>query len=254
MTSDHEANRSDPLDVSIDRDAEVPMGVQLGWVLRSHIRDGSLKPGQRLPALREMAAASGLNINTVRAVYQRLEQKGLIDSQQGSGTFVTSTERRSADAASIAANAAHEAFETGVDPREVAAALYVLRESSPGPADHAAGRRRALRTQIAVLERAIGDLEASHPDPLPASTAGRGPGPMLLGVGELEQVRTQLIRRLVVVQSAIDEPLGESAEAGKPDGATARPRRARKPTAKPDERKAPKRAPKPATQPAPAGA
>ena len=254
MTSDHEAGRSGPFDVSIDRDAEVPMGVQLGWVLRSHIRDGSFKPGQRLPALREMAAASGLNINTVRAVYQRLEQKGLIDSQQGSGTFVTSTEHRSADAASIAANAAHEAYETGVDPREVAAALYVSRESSAGPADHAAGRRRALRTQIAVLERAIGDLEAGCPDPLPASTAGRGPGPMLLGAGELEQVRAQLIRRLVIVQSAIDERLGGSADAGKPEGATARQRRARKPTTKPDERKAAKRAPKPGAQPAPAGA
>src|SRR5665213_1308702 len=78
-------------DVAIDRDAEVPIGVQLAWALRTRIRDGRFKPSQRLPGLRDLAEAIGVNVNTVRAVYQRLEHEGLIDSQQGSGTFVAST-------------------------------------------------------------------------------------------------------------------------------------------------------------------
>ena len=45
-------------------------------------------PGDRLPGLRDVAEATGVNVNTVRTVYQRLEREGLIDSQQGSGTFV----------------------------------------------------------------------------------------------------------------------------------------------------------------------
>lgn len=75
-------------DLVLDRDAEVPIGVQLAWALRTRIRDGRFTPGQRLPALRDLAEALGINANTVRAVYQRLENEGIIDSQQGSGTFV----------------------------------------------------------------------------------------------------------------------------------------------------------------------
>ena len=134
--------------VEIDRDAEVPIGVQLAWALRSRIDDGRLAPGQRLPGLRDLAEASGVNVNTVRSVYQRLEQEGLIDSQQGSGTFVTAAPRRRSSVSAIAASAAREALETGVDPREVAAALYVSPEASPTEADERAQRRRLLRAQI----------------------------------------------------------------------------------------------------------
>ena len=93
--------------VEIDRDAEVPIGVQLAWALRSRIDDGRLAPGQRLPGLRDLAEASGVNVNTVRTVYQRLEQEGLIDSQQGSGTFVRATPRRPG-AGRLLAPAGHE--------------------------------------------------------------------------------------------------------------------------------------------------
>jgi DNA-binding transcriptional regulator YhcF (GntR family) len=144
---------ADELGLAIDRDAEVPVGVQLAWALRARIEDRSARPGERLPGLRELADATGLNINTVRAVYQRLDQEGLIESLQGSGTFVSDAARAPASAHAIAANAAREARETGIDPRAVAAALYV----APADARPEAGgvRRRELREQIAVLERAI---------------------------------------------------------------------------------------------------
>jgi len=205
--------------VSIDRKADVPVGVQLGWALRAQIRDGRLAPGQQLPTLREMAQASGLNVNTVRAVYRRLEQKGLIESQQGSGTFVAAAPRTEAALGSIAAQAAREARETGLDPREVAAALYVTTEDTEQTTP-AAGlesaersepeRRHVLRGQIATLERTLAELEAEHPGvaPAPARTR-RGIGPALLTVEELAQVRTALIRRLIVVQAAIDEHFEE---------------------------------------------
>ena len=45
--------------------------------------------------------------------------RGLIESQQGSGTFVARTRRSSSDVATIAANAAQRAREMGVDPRDV---------------------------------------------------------------------------------------------------------------------------------------
>jgi DNA-binding transcriptional regulator YhcF (GntR family) len=193
------------LDLEIDRDAEVPIGVQLAWALRARIRDGRFKPSQRLPGLRDLAEAIGVNVNTVRAVYQRLEHEGLIDSQQGSGTFVAPTPHKPSSVGTIAADAAHEAHATGVDPRDVAAALYVASEPAARPTDEAAERRRLLRMQIAGLERTLGELEAGHPGLLPTSAAPhQGPGPRLLGAGELEQVRTSLVRRLTAVQMAID--------------------------------------------------
>jgi DNA-binding transcriptional regulator YhcF (GntR family) len=202
---------SSGLDISVDRNAEIPIGVQLAWALRSRIRDGRFEPGQRLPGLREVAEATGVNVNTVRSVYQRLEQEGLIDSQQGSGTFVAATPRQQATVTAIAADAAREAQETGVDPREVAAALYVSPGATvvPGDAwpslDDGAERRRALRGQIASLERTLGEIEAKHPGVAPAREATRaGIGPTLLDADELEQVRTMLVRRLATVQSAID--------------------------------------------------
>jgi DNA-binding transcriptional regulator YhcF (GntR family) len=227
------------LAAAIDRDAEVPIGLQLGWALCARIHDGEFRPGQRLPGLREMAQASGLNVNTVRAVYQRLEQRGLLESRQGSGTFVASTLPRPSAIGTIAADAAREAEAIGVDPRDVAAALYVAMPHSapsapatqagtagsadPAPAstgdegressrDTAAAqaaaiaRRRSLRAQIATLERAISEMETEHPGVAPRSAAARrGPGPTLLSAGELEQVRSALVQRLAQVQSAIDK-------------------------------------------------
>jgi DNA-binding transcriptional regulator YhcF (GntR family) len=224
-----EERRLDEFAAAIDRDAEVPIGLQLGWALSARIYDGEFRPGQRLPGLRELAEASGLNVNTVRAVYQRLEQRGLIESQQGSGTFVTSTPRRPSAVGTIVADAAREAEATGVDPREVAAALYVAMpqeapvESERGTTSEAAeegagavARRRALRAQIATLERAIGEIEAEHPGVAPRPTATRrGPGPTLLSAEELEQVRSALVRRLAQVQSAIDERAAADAASGK---------------------------------------
>jgi DNA-binding transcriptional regulator YhcF (GntR family) len=194
--------------VVIDRDAEVPIGVQIAWALRAQIRDGRFGPSQRLPGLRELAETTGVNINTVRAVYQRLEREGLIDSRQGSGTFVAPSQGAPSTVGTIAGEAARHAHATGVDPREVAAALYISSESlgRSAPIDEAAERRRQLRDQIAGLERTLGELEAGHPGVAPTtSTATRGgSAPRLLDAGELEQVRTSLVRRLAVVQMAID--------------------------------------------------
>jgi DNA-binding transcriptional regulator YhcF (GntR family) len=208
MTAQTDAPLVEGFDVAIDRDAEVPIGVQLAWALRARIRDGRFKPSQRLPGLRDLAETIGVNVNTVRAVYQRLEHEGLIDSQQGSGTFVAPTPRDSSAVDTIAADAAREAHATGVDPREVAAALYVASESSSQPVEQAAERRRLLRTQIAGLERTLGELEAGHPGLAPTPLQSRrGRGPMLPDVVELEQVRTELVRRLVTLQAAIDAQL-----------------------------------------------
>jgi DNA-binding transcriptional regulator YhcF (GntR family) len=254
--------------------------------LRARIHDGRLEPGERLPALRDLAEGLGVNANTIRAVYQRLEQEGLLASLQGSGTFVTAGPRERSPAAAIAAAAAHEARETGVDPREVAAALYVTQgqsaregrlegEGSRGgsrakvgsgkaataePAPRAANttgqaeRRRLLRDRIAALEQALAELEVRHPRLAQVARAGeprRAAAPRLLDTGELEQVQTELLRRIAAIQTAIDDrAAAEAAGVGESEPMpVAMPAAKRKavPAAKPKTR------PRPITRPATSG-
>jgi DNA-binding transcriptional regulator YhcF (GntR family) len=218
------------LGIVLDRDAEVPLGVQLAWALRARIHDGRLAPQERLPALRDLAEGLGVNTNTIRAVYQRLEHEGLLSSLQGSGTFVTAAPRTGSAVSAIAAAAAHEARQTGVDPREVAAALYVAPDGSDSTQedDEQAARRR-LRTQIAVLEQALAELEVRNPRLARIARAhGRRPaaGPRLLDTDELEQVRTELLRRIAAIQTAIDDPQAPGSAAGQPDETPAAKRKA----------------------------
>lgn len=75
--------------ISIDRDAHVPIHVQVEESIRNLIRQGRLRPGDRLPSMRQLATTLGLNRITVRAAFNKLEADGLINSQVGRGTFVS---------------------------------------------------------------------------------------------------------------------------------------------------------------------
>src|SRR3954451_16701429 len=100
------------VEIKLARDSEIPVGVQLGWALRARILGGDLPAGERLPGVRELAAATGVNINTVRSVYGRLEADGLIHAEHGRGTFVSASapvDERLADVARRALDEAHSA-------------------------------------------------------------------------------------------------------------------------------------------------
>ena len=76
------------MDLSVERGSDIPLGTQLTWKLRAAIASGALRPGDRLPAVRELAAEARVNVNTARAVYARLAEQGAIVSEHGRGTFV----------------------------------------------------------------------------------------------------------------------------------------------------------------------
>src|SRR5215210_6407524 len=85
------------MELRVSRESGIPLGLQLVQKLRSQIEAGSLRPGERLPSVRDAALAAGVNVNTVRTVYGRLEREGLVRSEQGRGTFVASPERSRQD-------------------------------------------------------------------------------------------------------------------------------------------------------------
>jgi DNA-binding transcriptional regulator YhcF (GntR family) len=82
------------LDLRVDRGNGIPLGAQLAGRIRTAVQNGTLGPGERVPSVRELAEIAGVNVNTARAVYARLESEGVVRSEQGRGTFVA--ERASA--------------------------------------------------------------------------------------------------------------------------------------------------------------
>ena len=52
------------------------------------IRSGALRPGERLPTLRQLAGDLGLAVGTVARTYRELEADGLVSSRRGGGTRV----------------------------------------------------------------------------------------------------------------------------------------------------------------------
>src|SRR5215207_6859869 len=76
------------LELSVDRGSRTPLGAQLAGSIRTAVSNCILSPGERLPSVRELADIAGVNVNTARAVYARLESEGLVRSEQGRGTFI----------------------------------------------------------------------------------------------------------------------------------------------------------------------
>jgi GntR family transcriptional regulator len=77
------------LELSIDRGSRTPLGAQLAGRIRTAVQNGTLVAGERVPSVRELADIAGVNVNTARAVYARLESEGIVRSEQGRGTFIT---------------------------------------------------------------------------------------------------------------------------------------------------------------------
>ena len=76
------------IDARVDRSSGLPLGTQLVDRIRASVEDGRLGEGDRLPSVRELAEAARVNVNTVRAVYARLEAEGVVRREHGRGTFV----------------------------------------------------------------------------------------------------------------------------------------------------------------------
>ena len=61
---------------------------QIASSVRKHILDGKLKPGDRLPSLRESSSQWNCTVATVQRAYRELAQQGLVTSRAGQGTRV----------------------------------------------------------------------------------------------------------------------------------------------------------------------
>jgi GntR family transcriptional regulator len=81
----------DVIDFHVDKAGSVPAYAQLVRQVREAMRLGLLRAGDQLPTVREVVTACTINAATVLKAYRELEMSGLVESRQGSGTFVTGT-------------------------------------------------------------------------------------------------------------------------------------------------------------------
>jgi DNA-binding transcriptional regulator YhcF (GntR family) len=207
----------------VDRESELPVGIQVAWRLRALISSGKLAPGDQLPPVRQLAKDAGVNPNTARAIYGRLESEGLVDTRHGLGTFVAPGAASSSEVERIAADAVAEARRAGVSPADVARSIYGARwaaEDKPAPeqglpdvgteADEAAARRE-LRRQIARLEAEL----AAYPETRPESETHPllRPKGHLPDFAELSAARDGLIERLRSARAAAERKGEQQARA-----------------------------------------
>ena len=75
--------------LQFDESLELPIYRQICVQIRDAALNGSLEPGERLPATRTLADQLGLNRQTISSAYELLEQQGFIKGQVGRGSFVT---------------------------------------------------------------------------------------------------------------------------------------------------------------------
>jgi GntR family transcriptional regulator len=77
------------VEFKLDLKSGVPFHRQIVDQIRYGIASDRLMPGEQLPTLRELAVHLQVNPNTVRKAYSELEILGILDTQQGTGTFVS---------------------------------------------------------------------------------------------------------------------------------------------------------------------
>ncbi|MGN6202602.1 MAG: GntR family transcriptional regulator [Solirubrobacterales bacterium] len=181
---------------AVDPDDELPVGLQLGWRLRALIRTGELGAGERLPSFRQLAEWAGVNVGTVRAVYESLEADGLVSTRHGQGTFVAEGVEAAPQLEEIAADALRRAHEAGLGPRDLA--IVAMTCASLPEESETLQVRQELRRQIARLEAELASYTAHLGADL--HTAPRRAVAHVAGVEELEETRDTLIAQLAEAQ------------------------------------------------------
>lgn len=196
----------------LDPGDELPLGLQLSWRLRALIRTGELGAGERLPSFRRLAEWAGVNVGTVRAVYEALEAEGLVVSRHGQGTFVGEGVEAAPELEAIATEALERAQAAGFEARDLAVVAMacaglpaeldeaVAPEELPDPRteSEAIEVRQELRRQIARLEAELASYTAHLQADL--HTAPRRAVAHVAGVEELEETRDTLIAQLAAAQ------------------------------------------------------
>jgi GntR family transcriptional regulator len=82
----------------LDLHSGVPVYRQIIDQVHGGVASGSLSAGDQLPTVRQLAVDLAINPNTVVRAYRELEFGGLLETHQGTGTFISAQKMKRADA------------------------------------------------------------------------------------------------------------------------------------------------------------
>jgi GntR family transcriptional regulator len=105
----------------IDPSSGTPIYRQIVDQVRQAVASGVLRPGDRLPSVREMAVELAVNPNTIAKAYQELERDGVVETPRGKGSFIAdrdhtlSREERLRQFTEAADKLVADAYRLGID-------------------------------------------------------------------------------------------------------------------------------------------
>lgn len=120
---------------SIDSSDPRPVYLQIADEVQRQVALGILKPGEPLPAVRQLAADLRVNANTVQHAYRELGREGIVYVSRGRGTFVASVktpkgelsrQRQASAARQIAQRALRDGYRHGLVSSDLIAAMKEL--------------------------------------------------------------------------------------------------------------------------------
>ena len=121
----------------LDAHSGVPVYRQLIDQVQGAVDSGSLSAGNQLPTVRHVAVELAINPNTVLRAYREMEIRGMLDTQQGTGTFVAeqkvelSKEVRDRQLGQLVNEFVSRAGSTGITVNELIDALREFSQRGP---------------------------------------------------------------------------------------------------------------------------
>lgn len=109
--------------IRIDPESTRPLFEQIAASVRGEVLAGRLRPGDRLPAARELADAIDVNVHTALRAYQELRDEGLVDLRRGRGAVVSASAAPLADLADDITALARRAAMLGVSSTTLASLM-----------------------------------------------------------------------------------------------------------------------------------
>jgi GntR family transcriptional regulator len=123
----------------IDEKDARPIYAQLGAQVKEQIRKGTLRPGEELPSVRDLASALGINLHTAHRAYQVLRDEGVILLRLGRRPRVAALREQPAGRREVRQRLAGglnelitEAFHLGLSERDFKSLVDELLQSGRG--------------------------------------------------------------------------------------------------------------------------
>lgn len=122
------------MNIIISNSSDKPIYEQISTQLKNAVISGELKPGDKLPSIRQLASDLRISVITTKRSYQDLEAEGFVETVQGKGSFVAGgsaellREERLRRVESALSKALEEAAGLGLSAEELHQMLDMLME------------------------------------------------------------------------------------------------------------------------------